>query len=217
VRRILLAFTIFAICSLRSAIAAPMPLIEFSYETTNFQGGLLPSAAPFSFLVEDERTPQPALKYVDWAGDYRPADVGVSFFAPAGIVAGANLGLASATALYSMKIGSTNFSSSAILNALPTGTNQLACQGFPCKNPLVPNLREFTVTAVERIINELQLSNIQPNQSYLLEGKQTIRFWGVRVPEPPTCAFIVFWLWWYTSRTCAVGINNRNNIGCHQL
>jgi hypothetical protein len=111
-----------------------------------------------------------------WQDEYGPGDVGMTFIASAEIVNGANRAIATLDTRYLLQTGPANFS---------TATNLFAphCEFNDCVRVLVANfdLPAHTITSVERIIDELNLTRGQ-GDFYLLEAAQRIRFWGEPVP-----------------------------------
>jgi hypothetical protein len=111
----------------------------------------------------------------------------MTFIASAAVTDGADLAIASPTTFYHLETGLANFSSGTSLRPpLPL------CQADECVRVFVPqpDLAEYTVTSVERIIDQLVITRTQ-DEYYFLEAAQRIRILGERIPEPGTIILVV--------------------------
>jgi hypothetical protein len=134
--------------------------------------GLPLTSAPFNFQILVENVfPTPV--YAEWPENYSPAQVGMSFFAPPDVVAGATAARSSTTAVYSLQTGGQFFSG---------GAANLWYLELP------PN---YSITAMERIVDKLTLTRIDASR-YIVDAAQTIRVWGEPIPEPGTIALLIF-------------------------
>ena len=185
--RALLSSAILAICLAASpAHAAPVLLVQFAYDTGDFNIGPLPTEVPFGFWAEEGIGPT---NYVGWVEEYTVNDVGMSFFAPPEMLTGGTAALMSPSAEYWLGNGG-NLSTEGRLIDLPSGTG--FCNGYACTTVFVPDVSQYVVTAMERTIDKLVLTLIVPDRYYGLEAAHTIRLYGERVPEPSAVALV--WL-----------------------
>lgn len=169
--------------------AAPIPLLEFIYEKPPRFGGVGEPPVmdwEFGFWVGEQGT-FPTPLYVAWVDLYGMSDIGASFFAPPHLVAGADAAIDSATAYYWMTTASA---------ADPSGLGRLMdlappngriCNGTPCLEILVTDLAAYKVTALERIIDNLVVESTGFG-TWVVGGKQTVRFSGEPVPESSSVA-----------------------------
>ena len=134
-------------------------------------GGILGSSPPstvrFGVRIYD---PRMLVTFVNWEEQYRPSDVGKTFVAPPEVVQGANQATMFADSEYILETGPSL-----------TGGRDYSIPGH-------------FITSVERIIDQLVISQPSPGGFYTLSAKQRIRFWGVPVPEPSTWALLAIGL-----------------------
>jgi hypothetical protein len=145
--------------------AAPIILKELSYSDGGTQFSPPPLSLPFDFRIyEPNIFPTPV--YVSWIENYSSADVGISFYAPPEIVAGASAARVSATALSLLEIvGSGAFHST-----------EPWSPGFPSG---------YYITAIERVIDNLVITPIHETR-YTVQFAHRVRIWGEPIPEPRT-------------------------------
>jgi hypothetical protein len=187
-RNILVAAVLVIVTAARVS-AAPIPLLEMKWQQVDNENGPVPAAVEFNFAGGD--TINLSYSFV-WIAEHGLSDVGVSFWAPSDVVEGANTALSDPDAGYELVNGPFN----------PSGTFNLYDDAQdpssepPCPQPVqcagvafyVDDFPSYTVTAVERVINYLVLTETEPYEppfqfgEWLLESSQTIRYWGV--PEP---------------------------------
>lgn len=155
--------------------AAPILLAEFKHDTIGLELelGNVPATVPFDF---EAYYTSGGTDFLSWEDDYGPMDVGMTFVAPQEIVDLATLTIAMPVFTFSLKTGPANFSD-------PMSFTFGTCGPGTCIQRFVPDLSQYTVTRVERIIDKLQLNDAQ-GPFYHLSGAQTVRYWGVPVPEP---------------------------------
>jgi hypothetical protein len=146
--------------------AAPIVIKELSYSDGGTQFSSVPTSLPFDFRIyEPNIFPTPV--YVSWIQNYSPADVGMSFFAPPDVVAGASTARSSPTALALLEIvGSGAFHST-----------ELWQPSFPAG---------YYITAIERVVDNLVITPVHESR-YTVEFAQRVRIWGEPVPEPRLC------------------------------
>jgi hypothetical protein len=176
------------------ALAAPIPLVEFTYEKQpKFGGDFPPPVRDWEFQFSASLAPDGVPALFVWLGFYGMDDVGKTFPAPAHVVTGAGQALASESTNYTMF--TAGFSNPGGPSRLIDMISSNPCN--PCARIRVPDPMAYRVTAVERVIDSLIVENLGPN--WVVGGKQTIRFLGELVPEPHTVAVLVigFGLWPY--------------------
>ena len=188
--RALLLSAILAICfAAAPAQATPIPLLEMTWQQGDFENGPLPVTVPFRFEASGEHSTE----YLDWTTEYGPGDVAVSFMAPAQIVNGANAALADQRASYTLENGPGNFVGPVFLFVDGKQISQGPCDvNFFCSTFFVDDVTAHTVIAVERIIDYLILTEIEVGEHYAIAASQTIRYWGVPIPEPSSVALVLF-------------------------
>jgi hypothetical protein len=165
--------------------AAPILLVEFSHQSGGVQNGSSPAAVPFQFRgYEPNVFPTPV--YFAWAAEYAMTDAGKSFSAPTELVQGATAALHSPTGIFDLQSGAVSFSQRR-LNEVPWGVD--VCEGANHTCVFVDDPTRHFVTAIERIIDDLVITPVTQN-SYHVEGAQTVRLWGEPIPEPNTIAII---------------------------
>jgi hypothetical protein len=166
--------------------AEPLPLLEFNFQQTDFENGPLPAKVEFRFEAFGEFSTQ----YLDWTAEYSSTDVGISSWATFETVAGANLALMDLRADYALWNGPGNFVS-------PVSFSKV----------FVDDLPSYSVSAVERVIDYLVLTEIQPHVPpaqtghWTIAASQTIRYWGVLVPEPYALPLMLLGVW-HLSLSC---------------
>ena len=163
--------------------AAPIPLLEMKWQQGDFENGSAPPSVEFVFF---------AAGYAGWTSELGPADVGKSFWAPMDVVEGVNTALNDADAGYGLGNGPGNF----------VGNFSLPLEQEPTSNPPCPlpgqcfgiaiyvdDIQSQRVTAVERVINYLELTDFFGN--WTISASQSIRYWGEPVPEPNSAAIVL--------------------------
>jgi hypothetical protein len=181
--RLLLVSTVLALSFGQPAQAA-MLLLEFTHKVSAVESAdPLPLTVPLGIAANDQLLP---LNYFNWTENYGASDIGMTFIASTETINGASKAIASSSALYFLETGPGNFSTPTTLNpsSLPP------CLDHDCIRIVahVTDLPKYTVTSVERIIDELAVTRTQ-GDFYILDGTQRIRFWGV--PEPHTNLLLV--------------------------
>ena len=168
--------------------AEPIPLLEITYQSVSFEIGALPQTVPFAFDVFGSH------EFLYWQTEHSPQDVGLSFPAPIEVIEGANAAFA---ATRREPLGNP----SAVGYALWNGTNPfgpifLDVHVGPTTGEIhsifVSDVASYTVTAIERVINDFILTDVEPGGHYVMQASQTIRYWGVPVPEPSSVAIALF-------------------------
>jgi hypothetical protein len=145
--------------------AAPIVVREISYDHGGTQASSLPTSLPFDFRIY-EPTVEPTHVYTSWLQNYAPADVGMSFFAPAEVVAGATVARSSTTALVVLEVNRGTFHS----------TPEPWWLGIPS---------DHYITDIERIVDSLVITPIDETL-YTVQFAQRLRIWAEPIPEPST-------------------------------
>jgi hypothetical protein len=162
--------------------SAPIVLKQLSQTDGGTQFATTPTSLPFGFFINEPNVfPTPV--YASWTQNYSPADVGISFFAPADVVAGATAARSSATALAYLEVNGGVFNLS-----------QPWSSGFPLNHK---------ITAIERIVDQLVITPIHETR-YTVQFAQRVRIWGEPIPEPGTIILILV-----GSINCAMGRRTR--------
>jgi hypothetical protein len=172
----IVSLVVFACCSARSDAA--VPLVEFSYEKTpQFGGEGNPPVRDWEFAFSAYAGPTGNPTFFEWLDFYGTDDVGKTFPAPVAIVQGARSALASPATIYQM--------SSAGLSNTMVGrlVDWSASSCNPCADVLVQKLSAYQITEVERTIDQL-IVQTTGFSTWVVGGKQTVRYLGERVPEP---------------------------------
>jgi hypothetical protein len=186
-RIVLSAFFSSTLCfTCRPVTAAPIPLVEFSYVKVPQFGGVSPPPVrdwEFGFSASLALDGNPAL--FEWFDSYGADDVGQSFQAPVQVVSGAAQALASESTRYLMF--TAGLSDPSAPGRLIDWASSSSCN--PCAQILVADPTVYRVTAVERVINELIVENTGFG-TWVIGGKQTIRFIGEPIPEPHSVAIL---------------------------
>jgi hypothetical protein len=149
--------------------AAPIPLVEFTHVGFAFRVGPAPSSVPFVFGASDSPP-----DYLKWEDSYSPSDIGRKFSAPPDVVSGATDAIHSLTTRYASTMAEI---STETYEPFP-----IACGRCNVFVP-VANWLAYTVTSVERIVDNLVITDIQGIQ-YTVQGTHRIQIWGVPLPEP---------------------------------
>lgn len=167
------------------ASAEPILLARLSQHASGRRAGdPPPPAIPFDF--EAYLNPSNSFKlFFSWLDDYGLNDVGKIFIAPTDILTGVNQAVADPEATYVFVMNEILSSSEFGLDFPGSG----GCDPLGCVNKYVSNLGVYTVTSVERTIDELEITPVQ-GQAYIFEGTQTIRFYGVPIPEPSSTTLL---------------------------
>jgi hypothetical protein len=188
-RRTATRFTIVALHVLGLAAtptyAEPILLVEFTHRVITAEGSIPPlGTVPFRFVASEQFPP-----FVSWRDEYGPSDVGMTFSAPSEVVEGANSAFASPIAEYFLETGPANFSTSV---RLPSVAGPSACLPIApeCLRTFVPDVRDYSVTSVERIVDELMITPIG-GELYTLRATQRIQVFGVRIPEPGSIVLLI--------------------------
>jgi hypothetical protein len=150
----------------RSAVlAVPILIQEVSDMVgTSERASPPPSSVPFGITIYQE-LPNSTLTLLEWMDNYGPTDVGKTFVAPTSVVQQANLAIGAPNIKYFLETGPANFS--------------------PGRNFAI--VGSYVVTSVERTIDQLVITPPPlGGELYSFQGQQTVRFWGVRIPEPIT-------------------------------
>jgi hypothetical protein len=178
------AFLSYVLCFASGpAGAAPIPLVEFSYEKVPQFGGVSPPPLrDWEFGFSAYSGPFGDKTLFEWFDEYGTDDVGKSFPAPMEVVNRATEALSSESTVYLMfTAGLSNPSAGGRVN----DWNSVNGPCNPCAEILVPNVTAYTVTAVERVIDKLIVENTGFG-TWVVGGNQIVRFWGAPVPEPCT-------------------------------
>jgi hypothetical protein len=173
--RIAVIAIVFAASFTITAQSAPIILAEFKAKETAVRGGATPTTVPFGFAAYDS-----PLSYFRWDDEYGPSNVGTTFVAPPDVVAGAQEAIRSPTATFELKMALVKFATWKL--------NDPACDPNRCLQVFVPTteIAEYTVTSVERIIDDLSITGDPSGGSqYGVVGTQRIRLWGEPPPPPP--------------------------------
>jgi hypothetical protein len=161
-RRALFISTVLAVTFAAPTRSAPIFLKELSQSDGGTQFATTPTSLPFSFYINEPNVfPTPV--YASWTQNYSPADVGMSFLAPADVVAGATAARSSATALAYLEVNGGVFNLS-----------QPWSSGFPLNH---------RITSIERIVDQLVITPIHETR-YTVQFAQRVRIWGEPIPEP---------------------------------
>jgi hypothetical protein len=182
-RRTLLISLIFGVSFAAPSKSAPIVLKELSYSDGGTQFAATPTSLPFDFRIyEPDIFPTPV--YTTWLQNYSPADVGMSFFAPPEVVAGANASRTSTTAVADLLVNGSAFHSDfhSVWVDFPPGHN---------------------ITAIERIVDQLVITPVHETR-YTVQFAQRVRIWGERIPEPGTILLLLI-----GSIYCAMGRRTR--------
>jgi hypothetical protein len=173
VLRIFLLTIVLAILNAARVSAAPMLLMEFTHKVVTVESSATLSA-PIPFHLEAyESGPSPEPVYFDWDDEYEASDVGMTFFAPEGVIVGANQAFASPRADYVLETGPAN--------RLHVESNDTFCQPNACVMRHVPDLTNYRVTSVRRIIDQFEVDLLFE----VFRGAQRIQFWGEQLPPVP--------------------------------
>jgi hypothetical protein len=100
----------------------------------------------------------------------------MTFLAPPDIVDKATLSIVLPNTTFGFSTGPANISG-------PLRLTNPSC-GDSCVQLLVPDITQYTVTSVERIIDQLEFIDQPGAGTYILKGAQRIRYLGVLIPEP---------------------------------
>jgi hypothetical protein len=160
--------------------------VEFTYEKTpQFGGEGNPPERDWEFGFSAYAGPLGNITLFEWFDSYGTDDVGKTFSAPTEVVNGAEQALSSPSSIYLMfTAGLSNPSAPGRLIDWNTGN----CN--PCAKILVPDPTAYRVTAVERVVDDLIVEATTPGSTWVIGGKQTVRFSGEPVPEPATIAIL---------------------------
>jgi hypothetical protein len=189
--RSFLAFALLTVVRAAPAAATTVPLVEFNWQQTDFENGPLPDTVAFSYMGF-KQTPTSGQLLLDWTSQHGAADIGMSFWAAPEIVANAVAALAVPNVDYILTNGPANFIGPLNLfgaDGIPSGPTGGCGPNQFCTNRFVPDFENYTVISLERVIDYLVLTEVQPADppfeagSYTLAASQTIRYWGIRVPE----------------------------------
>ena len=161
--------------------AAPVLLAEFWHRNVMAveSPSPPPPTVPYFFAADNSTTGQ---SFLFWQDDYGPSNVGMTFLAPQDVLEDANLSIVLPTARFYFSTGPANI-------AGPLRLTNPSC-GDSCVQVLVPDITRYTVTSVERIIDQLELIDQSQFGTYILKGAQRIRYWGELIPEPSTAALV---------------------------
>jgi hypothetical protein len=154
--------------------------VEFSYEKVPRFGGVSPAPVrDWEFGLSASLAPDGIPPLFVWFDVYGIDDVGKTFAAPEQVIEGAAQALASASTTYRMH--TAGFSEPSAPGRL-MDWEAIPCN--PCAEIFVPDPTAYRVTAVERIIDQLIVENTGFG-TWVVGGKQTVRFRGEPVPEAP--------------------------------
>jgi hypothetical protein len=153
--------------------AAPSLLVEFRHSVAAVEGGSPPATVLFDFTAYDTIS---GAQFLLWEDDYGPSDVGMTFLAPHDVLQDANLSIVRPNTTFNLTTGPANFSD-------PLSFTAALCGPSTCLQVFVSDLSRYTVTRVERIVDELRFL-ARPDGFYGLGATQRIRYWGDRIPEP---------------------------------
>jgi hypothetical protein len=173
--RNLLVATVLTIVVAGGVSAAPMLLMEFTHQVVAVESTEALSG-PFPFRLEayeDGFGADPGYVYFRWDDEYKASDVGMTFFAPPEVVAGASQAFASPRADYSLETGPGNL--------LHLEASDSFCQPNQCIMKHVPDLTTYWVTSVRRIIDQIEIEPL----GEVFRGGQRIQFWGEPIPPVP--------------------------------
>jgi hypothetical protein len=173
--------------------AQPISLVEFTYEKVPIFGGVSPPPVrDWEFGFSASLSPDGVPPLFVWFDVYGTDDVGKTFPATAEIVEGAAQALASSSAVYGMSTAGL-----ADPSALGRLMDWIATPCNPCAVTFVADPTNYRVTAVERVIDQLIVENTGFG-TWIVGGKQTVRFSGEPIPEPSTIALwltgVAFWM-----------------------
>jgi hypothetical protein len=157
------ALVILAVCSSARIHGAPIVIKELSYSDARTQILTSPQSLPFHFYIYEPRT-EPTHVYASWLQNYSPADVGMSFFAPPEVVAGATTARNSRAALSIFEVNNGSIHS----------TPEPWWLGFRPGH---------YITAMEHVLDNLVISPIDETH-FTVEFAERIRVWGEPIPEP---------------------------------
>jgi hypothetical protein len=168
------------------ANAGAIPILEIQHKSSQFLDGPLPTSAPLRFA--GEILGGTGFPIFDWTQNYTPADVGMSFFADQAIVDGTNTVLAARqNGFYFIDNWPGETATVTLGNLAPPYPNDPCPTGdsaFTCKMYLVDDVRDYRATALERIVKNLELIEVEAGEHWTIHAHQFIRYWGELVPEP---------------------------------
>jgi hypothetical protein len=141
-----------------AASAEPILIQEMSHMGNGILGMTAPETVLFRFAIYTPRA-NGTMTHVDWEERYAPNDVGMTFVASPAIVEGTNQAVATTQSKYLFQTGPS----------IDGGIDL----GIP---------RAHIVTSVERIIDQLVISQPTLGGNYVLAAKQRIRIWGEPIP-----------------------------------
>jgi hypothetical protein len=140
---------------------------ELSYSDGGTVFAPLPTSLPFDFRIYESGTP---IVHASWLENYSTVDVGMSFFAPPHVIAGATAARSSTTALSVLTVNGSGFHS----------TPEPWWLGIPS---------DHYITAIERVVDNLVIAPIHQTR-YTVLFTQRIRIWTEPIPEPRTMVLL---------------------------
>jgi hypothetical protein len=164
--------------------AAPILLAEFWHRNVMALSG--PSPPPATILFDFESGTSLMGEFLSWETRYGTNDVGMTFVAPQNVVDDANMSIVLPDATFHLSSGGIRFSD-------PLRITSPSC-GDSCVQVLVPDITRYTVTSVERIIEQLEFIDQPLAGTYIFKTGQRIRYVGELIPEPSTTVLLFFGL-----------------------
>jgi hypothetical protein len=179
-RKFLVA-TILSVVIAASSEAAPVLVAEFWHR--NVMALRAPSPPPATILFDFEAGTAIMGEFLSWEDDYGTNDVGMTFAAPQDVVHDANVSIVLPDAIFHLSSGGVAFSSSLSMTSPSCGNS--------CVQVLVPDITRYTVTSVERMIEQLELIDQPLAGTYIFKTGQRIQYFGEVIPEPSTTAMLL--------------------------
>jgi hypothetical protein len=168
-------------CIAGPAIATPLLLVEFTHKVNTIEApSPPPGTVPFDFDASNSVT---SVDFLSWEQNLGPSDSGITFVAPESVIAMANPAFFFPRTSYHLNTGPAN-------SLTVSSLNNPFCNPDACVSVTVPNLSQYKVTSMERVIDELQLIDTQ-SRFYNLRATQRIRILGEQIPEPATLLLVL--------------------------
>jgi hypothetical protein len=169
------------------AYGASTLITEFSYDSglQFVPGSELPNAVNFSFstsLLMPE-------SFTHWGSQHTPGDIGKTLLASPDVVGGVAAATTNPKVVFVMSIGPDSGRFGGYDDLMPPTGEDL---GILRMKLFVPNPTDYHVTSIERAINNVILRWVPNGEGsyYHIGGMQTVRLFGVMVPEPSVSALL---------------------------
>jgi hypothetical protein len=159
------------------AQAEAVPLLELSRD---FSGLIVGAPTPTSTTLElNGNMAESGPDTFIWNATHSLSDVGVSYFAPPEIIAGAQKVLNVAKGYY--QIGNSGQNTGLEIVTSPPYLNP--CPTWACQVVLVPDLRDYYITAIERVVESMSFEHRE--NGHVARVDHTVRYWGELKPPLP--------------------------------